>query len=117
VIRLRAAACILVALAGCGGGDDVSEQGSAPPVETVRALSWAGVSATLKPGLDTSSSNPCQRGDLRCLDLLLTEMQQRVDLLAAACDHDVAFALMYLRTTLVDGPERRDAYCAAHRNR
>ena len=99
MIRLRAATCILV-LAGCGGsGDGVSEQRSAPPVETVRAFSWADVSATLKPGLDTSSSNPCQRGDESCLDLLIAEMQRRADLLAAACDHDVAFAVMYLRTT------------------
>lgn len=99
MIRVLTAGCVLVALAGCGGNDEVSAERSAPPVETVRALTWADVSATLEPGLDPSSSNPCQRGDPSCLDLLIAEMQRRVDLLAAACDHDVAFALMYLRTT------------------
>jgi hypothetical protein len=98
-MRLLTAACVLVALAGCGGDEKVSEQSTAEPVETVRALTWSDVSATLRPGLDASSSNPCQRGDPSCLDLLIAEMQRRADLLAAACDHDVAFALMYLRTT------------------
>jgi hypothetical protein len=99
VIRVLAGGCVLVALAGCGGDDKVSAPRSAPPVETVRAVTWADVSATLEPGLDLTSTNPCQRGDLRCLDLLIAEMQRRADLLAAACDHDVAFAVMYLRTT------------------
>jgi hypothetical protein len=57
----------------------------------------------LVPGLSTehdpSSENLCTRGDIRCIDSLIKEMQRRFDALAKRCDHDAVFALTYLRTT------------------
>jgi hypothetical protein len=57
----------------------------------------------LLPGLTSayvpSSANLCNRGDLRCVDAAIKEMERRFDPLADRCDHDAVFALTYLRTT------------------
>jgi len=57
----------------------------------------------LLPGLTSeyvpSSANLCNRGDLRCVDAVIEEMEQRLDPLADRCDHDAVFGLTYLRTT------------------
>jgi hypothetical protein len=41
----------------------------------------------------------CPDGADACIDEVITEMQTRLDGLAAACDHDAVFALAYLRVT------------------
>ena len=41
----------------------------------------------------------CPTGEDACIDEVITEMQTRLDGLAAACDHDAVFALAYLRVT------------------
>lgn len=88
----RLAACALaLALAGACGGTD-GDRPAAPQ-------SWREVEATLGPHLEPSSPNPCQSGEPACFDLVLGEMRRRAERLAAACDHDALFALMYLRTT------------------
>ncbi len=46
-----------------------------------------------------SSDDDCVAGRLRCVDAVIRELDRRVDRLAARCDHDVIFALSYLRTT------------------
>jgi hypothetical protein len=46
-----------------------------------------------------SSQPPCQKGTIRCVDGVVTEMTDRFDDLANKCDHDALFALVYLRTT------------------
>ena len=64
-----------------------------------RSPTWAEVAAGLRPALEPHSTNPCQRGDVRCLDLVIAEMQRRDRTLAAACDHRGLFTRLYLRTT------------------
>ena len=41
----------------------------------------------------------CPDGSPACIDNTIAEMQQRLDTLAASCDHDAVFALAYLRVT------------------
>ncbi len=41
----------------------------------------------------------CPDGAPSCIDVTIAEMQRRLDLLAAACDHDAVFSLAYLRVT------------------
>ncbi len=41
----------------------------------------------------------CPDGSISCIDEVIVEMQQRLDVLAAACDHDAVFSLAYLRVT------------------
>jgi hypothetical protein len=57
----------------------------------------------LVPGLTTeyqpSSANLCNRGHLNCVDAVIREMTDRLDVLDATCDHNTLFALTYLRTT------------------
>lgn len=67
---------------------------AAPP-----ALTWKQVAAGLRPALDVRSSNPCQRGDISCLDLVIAEMKRRDRRQAASCDHRALFTRLYLRTT------------------
>jgi len=57
------------------------------------------VEAGLRPSLDPHSSNPCQRGDVACLDAVLAEMHRRDAAESASCDHAALFTRMYLRTT------------------
>lgn len=59
--------------------------------------------SALLPGLTTtyepSSANACQSGRLPCVDAVIREMSARFEPLDAACDHNLLFALTYLRTT------------------
>jgi hypothetical protein len=41
----------------------------------------------------------CTDGAPSCIDATIVEMQRRLDILAAACDHDAVFSLAYLRVT------------------
>ena len=41
----------------------------------------------------------CQAGEDRCVSRVIREMQRRFEPLAASCDHDAVFSLVYLRTT------------------
>ena len=41
----------------------------------------------------------CPDGASSCIDTTIARMQQRLDALAASCDHDAVFALAYLRVT------------------
>ncbi len=41
----------------------------------------------------------CPEGSISCIDEVIVEMKQRLDVLAAACDHDAVFSLAYLRVT------------------
>ncbi|MEP6909473.1 MAG: DUF5995 family protein [Actinomycetota bacterium] len=45
----------------------------------------------------------CERGGAGCVALVAAEMTRRYRRLAASCDHDAAFALMYLRVTQAVG--------------
>jgi hypothetical protein len=88
----------VVVVAACSGGTASKVDPSLP--------AWDEVEENLVAGLDESSSNPCQRGDRNCLDIVLAEMHRRLEPLVDECDHDLAFATMYLRMT----EQVRDAY-------
>lgn len=45
----------------------------------------------------------CERGGAGCVPFVAAEMTRRYRRLAASCDHDAAFALMYLRVTQAVG--------------
>ena len=91
------AICAAIAAAGCGGDERLVAPGSA----------WTPIAETLSGPLDPESTNPCNRGEARCVDLVVTEMRRRLDSLARACHHHAAFALMYLRVTQAVGHEAR----------
>jgi hypothetical protein len=59
--------------------------------------------SALLPGLTTeyepSSANLCNHGHLNCVDAVIREMSERVDVLDSSCNHNVLFGLTYLRTT------------------
>src|SRR5579872_2256168 len=84
-----------VVAVGLSGGCGTTTPVHAPTT----TLTWAAVSANLSPTLNPASSNPCQRGDLSCLDILKNEMVRRTRLLVGACDHDAMFAVLYEKTT------------------
>jgi hypothetical protein len=87
-----------LAIAGCRGGS--SGAAATPQPETALG--------NLRPALDVTSANPCQNGDRKCLDIVLTEMRRRLVPLEKTCDHNALFATMYLRMT----EQIRDAYDA-----
>ncbi len=57
----------------------------------------------LLPGLtfefNPSSENLCNRGDTRCVDAVIREMERRLKPLAKSCNHNAIFSLTYLLTT------------------
>ena len=65
----------------------------------VRAPTWPEIAAGLRPAVDPHSANPCQRGALSCLDVVLAEMRRRDAAQTASCDHRAVFTRLYLRTT------------------
>jgi hypothetical protein len=89
--RLLAVGALTLALAtACG-----SHTAQVAPAVTP----WTPIAATLSGPLRAASSNPCSSGAPACLAAVVAEMERRYDTLAAGCDHDAAFALMYLRVT------------------
>ncbi len=67
--------------------------------ETPMFVPWAELLPSFNSGYDPSSSNICKAGKDQCVDSVIREMARRVQPLDDACDHNVMFALMYLRTT------------------
>jgi hypothetical protein len=62
-------------------------------------LPWSALLPGFTSGYEPSSENDCKAGRIRCVDSVIREMKRRVDPLDDACDHNVMFGLMYLRTT------------------
>jgi hypothetical protein len=60
---------------------------------------WAMAIPGLTSGFDPNSANECKSGHILCVNFVIWEMTRRFDQLANRCDHDVMFALAYLRTT------------------
>jgi hypothetical protein len=46
-----------------------------------------------------TDAEECLRGDVRCVDLVIAEMERRLRYEAKYCLHDAAFTVQYLRTT------------------
>lgn len=51
----------------------------------------------LEPGIVAGSNDPCEAGDVACLDLVVAEMEARFDQLG--CAHTAPFAFTYLEMT------------------
>lgn len=61
--------------------------------------STTGTAASPATNLPLPDSPACQAGGIACVEDTFKEMQQRLDRLAAVCDHKAVFALTYLRET------------------
>ncbi len=90
VVGALVAGTALIASPASSGADEY---------ETPAFVPWAEVLPSFTTGYDPSSSNICVAGKDRCVDAVIREMERRVRPLEDACDHNVMFALMYLRTT------------------
>jgi hypothetical protein len=60
---------------------------------------WSELAPSFTSGFDPTSENDCTAGRIQCVDSVIKEMDKRVRPLDKACDHNVMFGLMYLRTT------------------
>jgi hypothetical protein len=84
---------LAVALAGCGDSDP-----SLPRVDAGGAH-WQSIARSMPAVAASKSPNLCGRGAPGCIQAVMAEMNRRLDLLAARCDDNAAFSLMYLRVT------------------
>jgi len=62
-------------------------------------IPWSSILPGLTTTYEPSSANDCQAGRLHCVDAVIREMTNRFNVLDATCDHNLLFALTYLRTT------------------
>lgn len=83
----------LVLGVGCAGPP------GAPPRRPAAIEGWPAVAGSLTARLDAGSANVCNRGGDQCLDILIEEMQHRLDRLVDTCDHRAPFAVAYLAVT------------------
>jgi len=60
---------------------------------------WSALLPGLTTGYEPSSANDCKAGRLHCVDAVIREMTQRFDALEVSCNHNLVFAVTYLRTT------------------
>lgn len=60
---------------------------------------WSQLLPSFTTEFQPTSSNVCVSGANACVDAVIAEMEARVEPLDAACNHNVMFGLMYLRTT------------------
>jgi len=65
------------------------------PASAATPPTWTTVDATLEPGVDRTSTNPCNRGTVTCVDIVVNEMARRERRLAASCDHNALFIDVY----------------------
>ena len=76
----------------------------APPPPQARAqepvdLPWTHLLPPLPAGYQPTRENLCVEGQPECVDVVIEEMERRMQPLLASCDHDLIFAFVYLRTT------------------
>jgi hypothetical protein len=70
-----------------------------PTSATTHPKSWDTIKETYAAALDPTSTNPCTRGSVECIDAVVREMRRRERALAIKCDHSVMFAYTYRATT------------------
>lgn len=103
LLAMVASLCTL-AVAGCGTDDDVP----IPPLPG-GGERWDAITSDLPDRFDPDSGNVCGRGEPRCIEAVVAEMDRRFQDLADRCHHAAPFALMYLRVTEnVGGPGALD---------
>jgi hypothetical protein len=60
---------------------------------------WSSLLPSLSPGYVPDDPNICKSGKEQCLVSLYKEMDRRYQPMSDSCDHNVMFALLYLRVT------------------
>jgi len=93
-IRVRSLAVVVGALVS--GTALIASPSSA---EEPLFIGWSDLAPNYTTEYDPSSSDVCVSGKDQCVDAVIREMERRVRPLDQACDHNVMFGLMYLRTT------------------
>lgn len=73
--------------------------GALPAAADPPFVPWSALLPGLTAGYEPSSANLCKQGHLNCVDAVIREMIERVDVLDSSCSHNVLFGLTYLRTT------------------
>jgi hypothetical protein len=73
--------------------------GARPAAADPPFVPWSALLPALTTEYQPSSANLCNKGHLNCVDAVIREMSERVDVLDATCNHNVLFGLTYLRTT------------------
>ncbi|MDQ3936894.1 MAG: DUF5995 family protein [Actinomycetota bacterium] len=89
------ALCVLLLVAAAPS--QAQQEGSPIPtgVDLLPGVTnWEGTS-----GFDPNSTDDCLAGREECVDAVIRKMTRHVEPLASSCDHNVIFALTYLRTT------------------
>lgn len=88
---------------GARGSDEIPPEpgpgfgvGSVRPAEP-RTDDWATITASLQPGIEPGSANPCQAGRAECVAAVVAEMEARFAQLD--CAHTAPFAFTYLEMT------------------
>lgn len=87
VAVVAAATALCLACAGAARSDD-------PPY-----LPWVSLLPSVGTPVDPTSTNPCRNGSLSCVDKTIREMQTSFAQLAAECNHNALFSLVYLVVT------------------
>jgi hypothetical protein len=64
-----------------------------------QAVPWTDLLPPLPSGYEPSREHLCLEGQPSCVDVVIGELQRRLDPLVAACDDDLVFDFTYLRTT------------------
>jgi hypothetical protein len=77
---------------------------SVAPLAEARAqepadLPWTSLLPPLPAGYEPTREHLCVEGQPECVDVVIDEMQRRMQPLLDTCDHDLIFAFLYLRTT------------------
>jgi hypothetical protein len=62
-------------------------------------VGWSALLPGLSIPYDVTSPDDCIAGRVQCVDKTIRDMTRRFDPLAASCDHNAIFALVYLRVT------------------
>jgi hypothetical protein len=73
----------------------VPRAGADEPVD----VPWTNLLPPLPAGYEPTRENLCVEGQPACVDVVIQEMQRRMQPLLDTCDHDLIFAFAYLRTT------------------
>ena len=94
--------CALALVAGCTEPPDEPRPQASGAEGGER---WRRLVTTLEGPHRSRSANRCVRGEYSCIALVVSEMRGRYETLAARCDHQAAFALMYLLVTEGVGAE------------
>src|SRR5688572_13990435 len=86
-------------LVGMGLSFAITQEAATARAEDPPFVPWTALLPGFTTGYDPSSANDCKAGRLNCVDAVIREMTRRFDDLEVSCNHNLVFALTYLRTT------------------